>query len=44
MHRKLALTSLALGLSSLSAPAFAVDLSANIGYNSEYIFRGSPQK
>lgn len=44
MHRKLALTSLALGLSGLSAPAFAVDLSANIGYNSEYIFRGIPQK
>lgn len=44
MYRKLALTSLALGLSGLSAPAFAVDLSANIGYNSEYIFRGIPQK
>lgn len=44
MNRKLALTSLALGLSGLSAPAFAVDLSANIGYNSEYIFRGIPQK
>ena len=44
MHRKLAITSLALGLSGLSAPAFAVDLSANIGYNSEYIFRGIPQK
>ena len=44
MYRKLALTSLALGLSGLSAPAFAVDLSANVGYNSEYIFRGIPQK
>jgi uncharacterized protein (TIGR02001 family) len=44
MNRKLALTSLALGLSGLAAPAFAVDLSANIGYNSEYIFRGIPQK
>lgn len=44
MHRKLALTTVALGLSGLSAPAFAVDLSANIGYNSEYIFRGIPQK
>jgi uncharacterized protein (TIGR02001 family) len=44
MYRKLALTSLALGLSGLSAPAFAVDLSANIGYNSQYIFRGIPQK
>ena len=44
MHRKLAATTLALSLAAVSAPAFAVDLSANIGYNSEYIFRGIPQK
>lgn len=44
MHRKLVLSSLALGLAAVSAPAFAVDLSANLGYNSEYIFRGIPQK
>jgi uncharacterized protein (TIGR02001 family) len=48
MHRKLAATpaaiTLALLFAAASAPAFAVDLSANIGYNSEYIFRGIPQK
>jgi uncharacterized protein (TIGR02001 family) len=44
MHRKLAFTTLALGLAGTSAPALAVDLSANIGYNSQYIFRGIPQK
>jgi len=44
MHRKLAATTLALTCAAVSAPAFAVDLSANIGYNSEYIFRGIPQK
>jgi len=31
-------------LAAVSAPAHAVDLSANIGYNSEYIYRGIPQK
>jgi len=44
MHRKLAATTLALSFAAASAPAFAVDLSANLGYNSEYIFRGIPQK
>ena len=44
MHRKLFITSLALGLTAVSTPALAVDLSANLGYNSEYIFRGIPQK
>jgi uncharacterized protein (TIGR02001 family) len=48
MHRKLATTSvtatLALACAAASAPALAVDFSANIGYNSEYIFRGIPQK
>lgn len=44
MHSKLATFGLALSLASVSATAAAVDLSANIGYNSEYIFRGIPQK
>jgi uncharacterized protein (TIGR02001 family) len=44
LHRKPAVFGLALLLLALSAPAMAVDLSANIGYNSEYIFRGIPQK
>lgn len=44
MHSKLATFGLALSLASVSTTATAVDLSANIGYNSEYIFRGIPQK
>lgn len=43
MIRKLALLSLAVTMTAVSAPAMAVDLSANIGYNSQYIFRGIPQ-
>ncbi len=35
--------SLAAMMAALSAPALAVDLSANIGYNSQYIYRGIPQ-
>jgi len=44
MYRKLATIGLATSLAVVSTPALAVDLSANIGYNSEYIFRGIPQK
>jgi uncharacterized protein (TIGR02001 family) len=44
MYRKLAHLGLAATLAAASAPALAVDLSGNIGYNSEYIFRGIPQK
>jgi len=44
MNRKLATLGLATSLAVVSTPALAVDLSANIGYNSEYIFRGIPQK
>lgn len=44
MYRKLATIGLAASLAVVSTPALAVDLSANIGYNSEYIFRGIPQK
>ena len=44
MYRKLAHIGLAASLAAAATPALAVDLSANIGYNSEYIFRGIPQK
>jgi uncharacterized protein (TIGR02001 family) len=44
MKHKLASIGLAVSLAAISAPALAVDLSANIGYNSEYIYRGLPQK
>lgn len=44
MYRKLAHFGLAASLGVAATPALAVDLSANIGYNSEYIFRGIPQK
>ena len=44
MYRKLAHFGLAATLAAAATPALAVDLSANIGYNSEYIFRGIPQK
>jgi len=44
MKRNIAIAGLAVSMAAMSAPALAVDLSANIGYNSEYIFRGIPQK
>jgi len=44
MKRTIAATCLALSLAAISSPAMAVDLSANIGYNSQYIYRGIPQK
>ena len=44
MYRKLAHIGLAASLAAAATTALAVDLSANIGYNSEYIFRGIPQK
>ena len=44
MYRKLATFGLAASLAVVSTPALAVDLSANLGWNSEYIFRGIPQK
>ena len=42
---KFTLTAIALAvlLSVASTPAMAVDMSANIGYNSQYIYRGIPQ-
>ena len=44
MKRNIAIAGLAVSMAAISAPAFAVDLSANIGYNSQYIYRGIPQK
>lgn len=44
MIRKLATSALAASVALAATPAQAVDVSANIGYNSEYIFRGIPQK
>jgi uncharacterized protein (TIGR02001 family) len=44
MKYKPATISLGLSLAAIAAPALAVDLSANIGYNSHYIYRGIPQK
>ena len=44
MKRTIATLCLVLLLTAISAPAMAVDLSANIGYNSQYIYRGIPQK
>lgn len=44
MYRKLAHIGLAASMAASAAPALAVEMSANIGYNSEYIFRGIPQK
>lgn len=44
MKGKIAFMGLAAALGAFSSSAMAVDTSANIGYNSEYIFRGIPQK
>ena len=43
MTLKILSIGLAVTLSAVSAPALAADLSANIGYNSQYIYRGIPQ-
>jgi uncharacterized protein (TIGR02001 family) len=44
LNHRIAIFSLTLALFAVSAPALAVDLSANIGYNSQYIYRGIPQE
>ncbi|MDZ7791546.1 MAG: TorF family putative porin [Xanthomonadales bacterium] len=44
MKIALASISLAIATAAASSSALAVDLSANIGYSSEYIYRGIPQK
>lgn len=44
MKLALATTSLAVAMAATSTSTLAVDLSANIGYSTEYIYRGIPQK
>lgn len=44
MKRALSATSIAATVVLASTSALAVDLSANIGYSSQYIYRGIPQK
>lgn len=44
MNHRTAFFGLAVALFSVSAPALAVDLSAKIGFNSQYIYRGIPQE
>ncbi len=43
MYRKVAYIGFSVLLAVFSTPLLAVDMSANIGYNSEYIYRGIPQ-
>jgi uncharacterized protein (TIGR02001 family) len=44
MKRTIATIGLAVSLAIVNTQALAVDLSANIGYNSQYIYRGIPQE
>ena len=44
MNRKIANFGLAVSMLGVWVPALAVDLSANIGFNSEYLYRGIPQE
>ena len=44
MNRKIANFGLAVSMLGVWLPALAVDLSANIGFNSEYLYRGIPQE
>lgn len=44
MNHRITTFGLAISLAAISAPALAMDLSANIGFNSEYIYRGIPQE
>lgn len=44
MNRSLASIGLVAGMAFASSQAGAVDLSANLGFSSEYIYRGIPQK
>jgi uncharacterized protein (TIGR02001 family) len=43
MKPTIATICLAVSLTALSAPVLAVDLSGNVGWNSQYIYRGIPQ-
>ena len=44
MNSKIAKFGLAVSMLGVWIPALAVDLSANIGFNSEYLYRGIPQE
>ncbi len=44
MNHKIATFGLAISLLVISAPALAAELSTNIGFNSDYIYRGIPQE
>ena len=44
MSRNIAIFGLAVSLLGVCAPALAVELSANTGFNSDYIYRGIPQE
>lgn len=44
MNRKIATIGLAVSVLGVWVPALAVDLSTNIGFNSEYLYRGIPQE
>jgi uncharacterized protein (TIGR02001 family) len=44
LNHGIAIFGLAISLLTVSLPALAVDLSANIGFNSQYIYRGIPQE
>jgi uncharacterized protein (TIGR02001 family) len=43
MNRIIASFALAVSLAAVSVPVLAADFSANIGWNSQYIYRGIPQ-
>lgn len=43
MKHTMKILTLAATMAVISTPALAVDMSANIGYNSQYIYRGIPQ-
>jgi len=43
MNRTIATICLAMSLTAVSTPSMAADFSANIGWNSQYIYRGIPQ-
>ncbi len=44
MNRKIATIGLAVSVLGVWVPALALDLSTNIGFNSEYLYRGIPQE
>lgn len=44
MKHRITILGLAISLSAISAPALAEGLSANFGFNSEYLYRGIPQE